>query len=80
MVQAYSRANPRYRRLYATKDLQRKGFRKAREEMEGRTKVLVYVRRSYERGSGEPKLVVNKEARVYPDGTVAMTEIKPETL
>lgn len=69
---AYSRSNPRYRRLYATKDLRRKGYRKVGEREfvltdypQLREKVLIYRRRTWSGG-----VTLDTFAHVYPDGSI----------
>jgi hypothetical protein len=66
MPAAYSRANPKYRRLYAAKDMRRRGFKKHCERFVGNTKVLVYRRMLWKRGF---KRWI-EFADIYPDGTV----------
>lgn len=72
MATAYSRSNPKYRRLYACKDLcHRQGFSKSRIEKVDGEVVHLYVRRILKGG----KWVVRREARVFPDGSVSFTDV-----
>lgn len=65
MPLAYSRADPRYRRLYAAKDMRRRGCRKFGERLEGGVKLLVYRRRCWNK-DGIHRIFYD----IYPDGTI----------
>lgn len=70
MPSAYSRSDPRYRRLYACHDLRRKGYRKSHEytifdSMKKAVKILVWRRRLWHHGVTHDHFM-----DIYPDGTM----------
>jgi hypothetical protein len=73
MVQAYSRQNPKYRRLYKSKELKRMGYMKFGEKPIHKDRLLIYRRRWWQGGVQTSHFIT-----IHPDGsTVGRYEVEP---
>lgn len=65
MPAAYSRDNPRYARMYAAKDMRRKGYFKVGERPHGKDRILIYRRRVW-----TGRVTHDYFAEIHPDGSI----------